>query len=346
MSEAPNIYNTFNDNNIFNTNSTNVNKEDDKKETDDHLFSHLNQNEEKEEKNYNTLDFNMNPFNQDEKSISSKSNSDEEFMFVESDIKNNFVPEGVDLSDNNIDSTNENEPTSFNDMKKELDINKRLPPKVPSYPVPMSSLGNSYGINRNQTLGGLNNSFTNNNLFNGFGFPSNSFTMNGKSGWICPSCKNFNYESKFYIYNILVRTQCNRCGRGMYKSPSIQSANGLSNTNSNNFITNISPLPYVNSQLNLSNNNLMSNEFKGGYLSPPNKYSHSHSPKPKKGDNEKKKKKPFVEREGDWICFKCKNLNFAFRTNCNRCHLTKNENQKIIQQYMSNYSGFKVGEGQ
>ena len=94
----------------------------------------------------------------------------------------------------------------------------------------------------------------------------------------------------------------------------------------------------------------MSNEFKGGYLSPPNmspnKYSHSHSPKPKKGDNEKKKKKPFVEREGDWICFKCKNLNFAFRTNCNRCHLTKNENQKIIQQYMSNYSGFKVGEGQ
>ena len=122
MSEAPNIYNTFNDNNIFNTNSTNVNKEDDKKETDDHLFSHLNQNEEKEEKNYNTLDFNMNPFNQDEKSISSKSNSDEEFMFVESDIKNNFVPEGVDLSDNNIDSTNENEPTSFNDMKKELDI--------------------------------------------------------------------------------------------------------------------------------------------------------------------------------------------------------------------------------
>ena len=126
----------------------------------------------------------------------------------------------------------------------------------------------------------------------------------------------------------------------MYKSPSIQSANGLSNTN--NFITNISPLPYVNSQINLSNSNLFSNELNMS----PNKYSHSHSPKPKKGEHEKKKKKPFVEREGDWICFKCKNLNFAFRTNCNRCHLTKNENQKIIQQYMSNYSGFKVGEGQ
>ena len=126
----------------------------------------------------------------------------------------------------------------------------------------------------------------------------------------------------------------------MYKSPSIQSANGLSNTN--NFITNISPLPYVNSQINLSNSNLFSNELNMS----PNKYSHSHSPKPKKGEHEKKKKKPFVEREGDWICFKCKNLNFAFRTNCNRCHLTKNENQKIIQQYMSNYNGFNAGEEQ
>ncbi len=43
-------------------------------------------------------------------------------------------------------------------------------------------------------------------------------------------------------------------------------------------------------------------------------------------------KKNFIERPGDWICYKCKNLNFAFRTNCNRCHLTKSENQKYLQQ--------------
>ena len=46
MSEGTNIYNTFNDNNIFNTNSASANKEDDKKETNDHLLSHLNQNED------------------------------------------------------------------------------------------------------------------------------------------------------------------------------------------------------------------------------------------------------------------------------------------------------------
>lgn len=157
-----------------------------------------------------------------------------------------------------------------------------------------------------------------------------------------------------YLISI-VRTACNRCGRGqvMYKSPSIQSANELSQSK---FLTNIVPLPFTNSQINLTNGHLLNEQFtftnhkeENGYLSPPNlsplKYSHSHSPKPKKNEGmseNKKKKKPFVEREGDWICFKCKNLNFAFRTNCNRCHLTKNENQKIIQQYMTNYTNFKT----
>ena len=38
-----------------------------------------------------------------------------------------------------------------------------------------------------------------------------------------------------------------------------------------------------------------------------------------------KKMKHFVEREGDWTCQNCKNLNFAFRKECNRCKLPKNE---------------------
>ena len=37
----------------------------------------------------------------------------------------------------------------------------------------------------------------------------------------------------------------------------------------------------------------------------------------------KRKQKPFAEREGDWICNCCKNLNFAFRVECNRCKLPK-----------------------
>ena len=40
---------------------------------------------------------------------------------------------------------------------------------------------------------------------------------------------------------------------------------------------------------------------------------------------QKKKQKPFMERTGDWICKKCKNLNFAFRQECNRCKFPKKE---------------------
>ena len=38
---------------------------------------------------------------------------------------------------------------------------------------------------------------------------------------------------------------------------------------------------------------------------------------------EEKSKKPFEIREGDWTCEFCFNLNFAFRTKCNRCGLIK-----------------------
>ena len=47
----------------------------------------------------------------------------------------------------------------------------------------------------------------------------------------------------------------------------------------------------------------------------------------KKGE---KKKNSFVKREGDWICCKCKNLNFAFRKICNKCKLPKEESEKQI----------------
>ena len=45
----------------------------------------------------------------------------------------------------------------------------------------------------------------------------------------------------------------------------------------------------------------------------------------------KKKNKPFIEREGDWICKICKNLNFAFRLECNRCKVPKDSESKVIK---------------
>jgi len=46
-------------------------------------------------------------------------------------------------------------------------------------------------------------------------------------------------------------------------------------------------------------------------------------------DKTDKTKKVFSERPGDWQCFKCKNLNFAFRKRCNRCPTLKKESEEL-----------------
>ncbi|MCQ2821315.1 MAG: zinc finger Ran-binding domain-containing protein [archaeon] len=43
----------------------------------------------------------------------------------------------------------------------------------------------------------------------------------------------------------------------------------------------------------------------------------------------RKPKKVFVEREGDWVCPSCKNLNFAFRKQCNRCTTLRPEGDPL-----------------
>ena len=53
-----------------------------------------------------------------------------------------------------------------------------------------------------------------------------------------------------------------------------------------------------------------------------------HHPRPKKKKPKIKAKKSFEEREGDWVCYYCKNLNFSFRDNCNRCNAFKHDSEE------------------
>ena len=46
----------------------------------------------------------------------------------------------------------------------------------------------------------------------------------------------------------------------------------------------------------------------------------------------KKKKQEFVEREGDWCCYRCKNINFSFRDICNKCQFSKEESEKKFKE--------------
>ena len=127
---------------------------------------------------------------------------------------------------------------------------------------------NNILMNNNNNNNNLNNNFQNNTLIN-------NGEMNGRKGWICNFCNNFNFES---------RNKCNRCkqAKNHIISPKKKNiGNGIRNLNKNNF--------------------------------------------------ENKGQKLFSEREGDWICFNCKNVNFAFRIICNRCQLPKIESEKLLQ---------------
>ena len=42
-------------------------------------------------------------------------------------------------------------------------------------------------------------------------------------------------------------------------------------------------------------------------------------------NQQKNNKKVIKERKGDWVCQFCSNVNFAFRTICNRCKGRKEE---------------------
>ena len=47
-------------------------------------------------------------------------------------------------------------------------------------------------------------------------------------------------------------------------------------------------------------------------------------------------KKNFEEREGDWNCYFCKNLNFSFRKKCNKCGVIKNFSESLHDKCMEN----------
>ena len=83
-------------------------------------------------------------------------------------------------------------------------------------------------------------------------------------------------------------------------------------------------LAYMKNQFNNGNYNInkMGNKFDQipmNYL----KYNNCL-----KNNKKKKKKKEFIEREGDWSCYRCKNINFSFRDKCNKCQFSREESEK------------------
>ena len=173
---------------------------------------------ENDDLTFKMFDFNINPFNEekkiefadDENNKNSDEDEDEEFILAEDDIKNNFNPENFNYT-NYLNIENQPQIMNSNNESQNLlnnnynnNTNKTIP-RVPSNPIPSSYINN---IRSNQLFSfyqnPISNSLNGNNFLKGFNFPNNSFTMNGRSGWICSNCKNFNYESN-YIYFLIYK---------------------------------------------------------------------------------------------------------------------------------------------
>ena len=104
----------------------------------------------------------------------------------------------------------------------------------------------------------------------------------------------------------------------------INNNNIINNNNNNNFIldnnyNNNNPININHrNKFDFINNNIIINNKLNKYEKNNNfilmNLANNQKSKPKKN---------FERREGDWICFNCNNLNFAFRKICNRCGITK-----------------------
>ena len=142
--------------------------------------------------------------------------NEEDFILDESDIKNNFLASSENKKlENNEFLQKEHYENPFELLRKKMFSNTNPIPRVPSYPIPFHSLSskafndiNNDDNNSNSTY--FSSNLSNNNLYynnKAFCLPNDSFEMNGKNGWICNLCRNFNYESKKSIYNYFLYSE-------------------------------------------------------------------------------------------------------------------------------------------
>ena len=89
----------------------------------------------------------------------------------------------------------------------------------------------------------------------------------------------------------------------------------------NNYSSNIKNNEREESKLN-NNNKFLKDNHSCYHMN--NNNSNNNKNRRKKNQ----KKKGYIEKEGDWPCYDCKNINFSFRDACNRCKLPKEESEK------------------
>ena len=245
------------------------------------------------------------------------SNSEEE----EDISEENIIIENKTINSNNLNNIDKEE---YNQLKPNSNYYQTYYENyIPSNNT--NIYNNNTNSNINQNIIPINNNINNNNI-----------DMNSQN-------MNFNMFNQFNIIN-----NTNYRNRPRFNSTNILNSNFIPPIFSNN-------IPKINNNNNINNNTEMfgrkgwicpyCNNFnyesrnkcnrckldKNDLVNSKKKITENGIGNINKNIFEGKGQKHFSEREGDWICFNCKNVNFAFRIICNRCQLPKNESEKLLQ---------------
>ena len=300
-------------------------------------FKYINNDDDYLELNskYQTSSFNNSDTEKRTDSIEKKSTSNSSLSQTE-----NNTPKRIGISNNYVLNLNYLK-KNFNNIKKNISpicvyyegIDKKLSEENPNdfdYTKTNNFISKDIYFNKNN----------NNNYQNDFGFLYYPFEFN------YPFEQNdFNYENS--IYNKKIKNLNNENNNNNKNKNEEKKSFSNSNTPSfkkyggkfdiplyyynydNKVIRGIQSTNLFCNNNSLNNKNQKKNEEGINENANSNKNQKNYFNKGRKG-------KPFTERSGDWVCSSCKNLNFAFRIICNRCHLPKIESEKISNEKNDN----------
>jgi hypothetical protein len=153
--------------------------------------------------------------------------------------------------------------------------------------------------NANNFFSGINNTLQNNSSFDPINNINNINNMNNINIINTYNLNNINNYNNNYNNNNMINSNLNLDNQPIYIPPQMRNNDQKMKMEKNN---------------GNNNNKYQSNRDEKNK----NKYEGKKNLK-----KDGKSKKPFEVRAGDWNCTKCSNLNFSFRSKCNRCGLPK-----------------------
>lgn len=162
----------------------------------------------------------------------------------------------------------------------------------------------------------------------------NAIRKRVEGDWNCPTCSNLNFA---------FRDSCNRCGYTERLMPTFNAFLYISAPSLDEAVYLSESIEHPPPRLDISQLPSISPFLRERYLqerieiNPVTKRvlkfdKENVENKPSEDSEEKKGKvekilthikRPLREKEGDWVCLKCTNLNFAFRDACNICKEAK-----------------------